>query len=161
MPITPDQPLTRAQEVQRLLKLYGPDDPRGAMDLLDRQFAALTSRAQMLLGLCGIVVTTTGFSGRIIAGTSRLAQLAIITGISFTLLAAAVVVWGVLHLRWITQQPGQLLEPWLDQCLAYRDRKLQCYRVGIVLLMLGLTAYVISIALMLWAPTAHAVTLTR
>ncbi|MGB7156722.1 MAG: hypothetical protein WBD40_01570 [Tepidisphaeraceae bacterium] len=38
----------------------------------------LHNRAQVLLALCGIVVTTTGFSGRLVAGTNAAAQWLII-----------------------------------------------------------------------------------
>ena len=144
--------LTRAEEARRILDHYGKDEFILIMEMLERQFTVLHNRAQVLLGLCGIVITTTGFSGRIIANTDKLAQLCIVVGVFLVLIAAAVVVWGVLHLRWLTIQPGESTEQWLHTCLTYRDRKTNSYRVGIALLLIGLTFYVIAIADMLLNP---------
>jgi hypothetical protein len=136
-------------------------DPAKMMEAMERQFTILHNRSQVALGLAGIVVTTTGFSGRIIAGTNRTGQVLIILGVGFTLLAAMLVVSGVLHLRWLTQQPGDLVRPWLETCLEYRDRKTRFYRVGIVFLLLGIGLYVAAIAVMLLNPSAGAVPMVR
>ena len=92
---------------------------------------------------------------RQIAGTNAAAQFLIIAGVSTVLVAAAVVVAGVLQLNWLTQMPGATLEARLLNSLAYRDRKVVCYRAGIVLLLLGLAMYVGAIAIMLANPHAN------
>jgi hypothetical protein len=143
--------LNRQEESQRILREYERRfEP--IMTMLERQFTVLHNRAQVLLTLCGIVISTTGFSGRIIAGTNRSAQLFIIAGVALVLLAAAVVVWGVLHLRWLTLQPGNSIEEWLQTSLEYRDRKTESYRVGITLMLIGLVLYAGAIAIMLRFP---------
>lgn len=152
--------LGRDDEADRILEMYGGDLPK-IMELLERHFVVLHNRAQVLLGLCGAVVTVTGFSGRIIAGTNRLAQVLVIGGLSLTLLAALVVVWGVLHLWWLTQHPGDLPRQWVISALAYRDRKTRAYRVGIILLIVGLALYVGAISVMLANPHGYAVPMTR
>lgn len=131
------------------------------MAMLERQFSVLHNRTQVMIGLCGVVITTTGFSGRIIAGTNFVAQLLIVNGISLVLLAAAVVVWSVLHLRWLTQQPGEDIRAWLMTVLSYRDRKTDAYRVGMALLLVGLTLYVAAIGVMLLNPERNVVQLNR
>ncbi len=73
----------------------------------------------MLLTLCGIVISTTGFSGRVIAGTNPMAQFLIIAGVGLVLLSAAIVVWGVLHLYWLTMQTGDDTRGWLISSLRY------------------------------------------
>ena len=87
-------PLTRDQEADRILSVYVNDLPN-IMTMLERQFVVLHNRAQVLLTLCGIVISTTGFSGRVIAGTNPMAQFLIIAGVGLVLLLAAIVVWGV------------------------------------------------------------------
>jgi hypothetical protein len=144
--------LTRDQEAARILREYEGKEFEGIMVMLERQFLVLHNRAQVLLALGGIIISTTGFSGRIIAGTNALAQGLIIAGVALVLLSAAVVVWGVLHLRWLTLQPGDTLEAWLRTCLDYRDLKTKAYRVGIVLMLLGITLYCAAIAVMLANP---------
>ncbi|MFT5423848.1 MAG: hypothetical protein ACI89L_001639 [Phycisphaerales bacterium] len=147
-------------EIDHMISLFG-TDAKGLYAVLEKQFSVLMTRAQVLMGLCGVVITTTGFSGRIIAGTSDLAQWLIISGISLTLAAAAVVVFGVLPLKWLTQQPGNTTDEWLAESLRYRDSKLRHYRVGVVLMLAGLTLYVAAIALMLAHPEADAVESAR
>jgi len=146
----PENP--RQEEINRILKIYGREDTRSIMEMVERNFMVLHHRSQVLLGLSGIVITTTGFSGRLIAGTNDLAKWLIISGVALVMAAAATVCYGVLHLRWLTQHPGSQIEQWLDTTLAYRDRKTRFYRVGIVMTMVGLTLYVGSIFVMLWYP---------
>ncbi len=142
----------RHEEIERIIQIYGRDDVRAIMEMVERHFMVLHHRSQVLLGLTGIVITTTGFSGRLIAGTNQLAQLLIISGVALVMAAAATVCYGVLHLRWLTQHPGTQVEHWLDTTLAYRDRKTRFYRVGIVMTMIGLALYVGSIFVMLCSP---------
>ena len=51
-------------------------------------------------------------------------------------------------------QLGETTEQWLMTALTYRDRKTRTYRVGIVLMLIGLTLYVGAIAILLLNPTA-------
>jgi hypothetical protein len=146
--------LSRDAEADRILRYYGGDAFPEIMAMLERQFVVLHNRAQVLLGLCGIVVTTTGFSGRLVAGTNAAAQWLIIAGVALVLCAAAIVVWGVLHLYWLTMQPGDSTRAWLLSSLAYRDRKTRAYRIGISLLLAGLTAYAAALSIMLLYPRA-------
>jgi hypothetical protein len=155
--------MTTEQEADRILAMYGRDAaavPR-IMELLERQFVILHNRAQVLLTLCGVVVTVTGFSGRIIAGTNRLAQVLIIGGVTLSLAAAITVVRGVLHLWWLTQHPGELPGPWVIHCLSYRDRKTRAYRVAILMLIVGLCLYVGAIAIMLLFPKIDTLPMIR
>lgn len=144
--------LTRDEEAHRILTEYGDSAFADIMEVLERQFAVLHNRAQVLLGLCGIIVSTTGFSGRLVAGTNILAQTLIIFGVGFVLLAAAVVCWGVLHLRWLTTQVGRGTREWLLNSLCYRDFKTNCYRVALVLLLIGLVLYSAAVSIMLLYP---------
>jgi hypothetical protein len=153
--------LSRKEECERIIRQFGAERMEPIMAMLERQFSVLHNRTQVMIGLCGVVITTTGFSGRIIAGTNFAAQLLIVNGISLVLLAAAVVVWSVLHLRWLTQQPGEDIRAWLMTVLSYRDRKTEAYRVGMALLLAGLTLYVAAIAVMLLNPERNVVQLNR
>lgn len=146
--------LTREGERESILARYGHERFEAIQGVIERQLDVLMSRSQLLLGLCGIAITTTGFSGRLIAGNSRLGQGLIIAGLALVLCAAAVLVWGVLDLTWITQRDSQFIDSWLMACLEYRDRKTLLFRMAIILLLIGLTLYVGSIAVMLWNPTA-------
>lgn len=141
-------------ECEYILKTYGAGGERmePVLSLIERQLAALHSRAQILLGFCGIVITTTGFSGRLIAGTSRPAQWCVVLGVTLVLAAAATMVRGALQLRWMTQQTHDDPRETVMRLLAYRERKTRAYAIGMMLMLAGLCLYVASIAMMLFAP---------
>ena len=144
--------LTRDEERARILREYAAAGFPEMMAMLERQFAVLHNRAQVLLGLCGIIISTTGFSGRLVAGTDVRAQWLIIAGVALVLLSAGVVCWGVLHLRWLTMQLGHDVSEWLDTSLRYRDTKTNAYRLGLLLMLLGLALYAAAIGIMLLHP---------
>jgi hypothetical protein len=149
---TPLLLLSREAEKESILSRYGHERFEAIQQLIERQLDVLTSRAQLLLGLCGIAITTTGFSGRAIAGTSRVGQVLIVGGLGLVLLAAAILVCGVLHLTFVTQHNSQFIDNWLMSSLEYRDRKMRRFRLAIVLLLIGLSLYVCAIAVMLLNP---------
>ena len=144
--------LRRTAEADRILAHYGPDALGEIMTMLERQFMVLHNRAQVLLALCGIIVSTTGFSGRNVAGTGPWAQRLIVTGVVGVLVAAAMVCFGVLHLRWLTMQPGEDVRVWLINSLGYRDLKTVTYRIGLIVMLLSIAAYVGAILIMLLHP---------
>jgi len=150
------QQLSRDQEHDRILREYAALPFDSVMAMLERQFALLHNRSQILLTLCGIVITTTGFSGRFIASTNRWAEYTVILSIVFALLSASIVVWRVLHLHWLTAQLGEDRSAWLKRSLAYRDQKTRGYRVGIWLLLVSLFFYVVAITIMLLNPPSAA-----
>jgi membrane-bound ClpP family serine protease len=147
--------ISRQQEVARLRKEYDASFPR-TMELLERHFAVLHNRSQVLLTLCGIVISTTGFSGRLIAGTNATAQALIVVGVVLILLSAVMVCYAVLHLRWLTIQAGDSFDTWLENSLRYRDLKTIAYRASLVVMLLGMTCYCGAIAIMLLHPYADA-----
>ncbi len=146
--------LTSEAEADRIIQEFGESSYLPIMEMLERHFLVLHNRAQVLLTLCGIIVSTTGFSGRNIAGTSTPAQVLVISGVLLVMIAAATVCWGVLHLRWLTMQPGQQLKDWLLVSLKYRDFKTRVYRIALFIMLIGLAAYVMAIIIMLLDPNA-------
>ncbi len=154
VPYKPDSviALPRQQEADRILASYGDDSMPRIMEMLERQFGVLHNRAQVLLALCGIIISTTGFSGRNVAGTGPWSQGLIVAGVALVLLSAGFVCWGVLHLRWLTMQPGQSVRDWLITSLDYRDYKTISYRAALLIMLVGMTAYVAAILIMLLHP---------
>jgi len=146
-------PYTGKDEARRLIDRLG-GEWKTVMELLERQFTVLHHRAQVMLGLCGIVITVTGFSGRLVAQTGAAARWLILVGIALVLAAAGTVVLGVLPLRWITQHPGDDLTQWTETVIAYRDRKTRRYRLAALIMIVGLALYVGAMGLMLAYPEA-------
>jgi hypothetical protein len=104
-----------------------------------------------MLSLSGIVITVTGFSGRTIAATSAVAQACIVGGLLVVLSAAAVAVYGVLRLRWLTQEIGGEALPMLERMIALRDRKARSLSIAMLLFVTGFSLYCLAVAQLLIA----------
>ncbi|MBM4783551.1 MAG: hypothetical protein GQE15_38240 [Archangiaceae bacterium] len=139
---------TRAEEIQRILKLTNSDTER-AFGLVERQLSVLVLRTQVMLSLSGIVITVTGFSGKAIAQTNELARTLVSAGILIVLAAAATAIGGVLRLKWLTQELGEDLHQTLDRMLRVRDEKSRFLSAALVLFIVGFSCYCIAIAQML------------
>jgi hypothetical protein len=152
------------EEARHILALARGDAQR-AFDHVERQHGVIVLRTQVLLSLCGIVITVTGFSGRTIAITGPLARAAIVAGLLTVLAAALVAVTGVLKLAWLTQhirtattggggrtEAGELTVDALAtvrSCLEQRDVKTRRLRLAMILFGAGFALYCVAIAQML------------
>jgi hypothetical protein len=137
-------------EAARILALTK-GDGFAALQVIERQLGVLVMRTQVLLSLCGIVITVTGFSGRAIAATSHTARLCISTGIFVVLAAAAVAIGGVLRLRWLTQEATADPHETLARGISIRNAKGRFLGVALVLFLIGFALYVAAIAQLLMA----------
>ncbi len=140
-------------EAKAILGLCG-NNPMSALEVAQKQLDVIYTRAQILMSLAGIVVTVTGFSGRLIAGTSTTAQAFLVAGLFVSLGSAIWVFLRVMPVRWVTVMLAENSEKALVHALVRRDRKTQAYRIGGLILFAGLVLYCISIALMLLHPAA-------
>ena len=153
--------LTRAEECDRLVQVFGPSDRIGLAAALERQFYTLHYRAQVLLAICGVmisasVVVTTGRTLRGSAAQYQYQNPALVVAGTLAVIAAAVLCGGVLGIRWVTAQPGPDLRGWLSATLAYRDSQTRYLRLGTVLILLSMLFFEIAsaIALMQFKNTA-------
>jgi len=137
-------------EARRILALAGADT-FSAFQVLERQLSVVVLRAQVLLSLCGIVITVTGFSGRAIAQTSLLARVSITGGIFVVLAAAAVALVGVLGLTWMTQTLTDDPLATLANAIQIRERKTRYLAVAQLLFVGGFALYCTAIAQLLMA----------
>lgn len=140
-------------EAKAILELAD-NNLKAALEIAERQLNTIYTRAQVLLSLAGMVVTVTGFSGRLIAGSSSLAQSFLVAGLFVSLISAIWVFLRVMPVRWVTIFLNQDPENALQETLIRRNRKTQAYAIGGTILCIGLVLYSISIALMLIDPIA-------
>jgi len=145
------------KEAVNLLRVYNQDLP-AILALLERQLNVLHMRAQVIIGFAAVAVTTTGFSGRLIAGTSTTAQVCIITGLMTVLLSCLLIFVRVMAVDWVISRriQDQALET-LKQIIYYRNCKTRAYRYGGYGIFIGLAIYAVAIAIMLLHPEALAV----
>jgi len=138
-------------EAQGILDLCGGDGLK-AFQIVQSQLATLVMRTQAILGLSGIVITVTGFSGKTIAQTSDMARTMVVAGLVIVLAAAAVGVGGVLRLRWSTQEIGGDPLATIARMIAIRDSKERFLQVALVLFIVGFSLYCFAVAQLLLAP---------
>ena len=120
-----------------------------SLEMLEKQLNVLQSRSQVLMTLAGVVLTITGFSGQRIAGTSRFAQICVITGLTVVLLSAIWIWRKVLSVKWITSDlSGEPIEI-LSRVIERRNIKTRAYMVGGFILCSGFVIYSIAFAKML------------
>jgi hypothetical protein len=126
-------------------ELYGADDYAKLFAVVRDAFALIQTRAQMLLGLATICLTITGFSGPRMAQASPYSRFFIAFGLSFVLASVIAIVTGPLRLRWITTWRVDSLDETLLENLRRRDSKTRFYRIATLLLLIGLTGYLLSL----------------
>lgn len=148
----PQALLATEAETAQILGIFGNDKP-GALAFLERQLNALHLRAQVVIGFAAVAVTTTGFSGRLIAGTHVTAQVCIITGLSIILAACLLIFVRVLSVEWVVSRYLQDdFAQSISQIIRYRNRKTAAYRIGSLGVFAGLCIYAVSIGIMLLNP---------
>jgi len=140
-------------EAQTILELCN-GDLMAALKVAEQQLNVVYTRAQVLMSLAGMVVTVTGFSGRLIAGSSALAQIFLVAGLFVSLSSAAWVFRRVMRVRWVTSLASENKDQALANALLRRNQKTAAYTIGGTLLFIGLLLYGISIAMMLLDPVA-------
>ena len=141
------------QEADAILELCN-GDLKAGLDIAQKHLDVIYTRAQVLMSLAGMVVTVTGFSGRLIAGSSHTAQVFLVAGLFVSLSSAIWVFLRVMRVRWVTVMLSEDKTMALQHALMRRDRKTKAYAIGGTVLCLGLVLYCISIALMLLDPVA-------
>ncbi len=122
--------------------------------ILDHQLSVLQSRAQVLVSIAGIVITVTGFSGRIIAGTHIVSQILVISGLLTVLASAVYILAKVMRIRWITgiMKDSDDSQESLMKILEMRNMKNYAFRIGSIILFVGLVFYCVAISIMLMNP---------
>lgn len=135
-----------AEETDQLIALH-PANETATRQELESQFATLHGRAQLLLGICGVLLTASVLitTGRIIGhGALALARLAgwllALAGLC-DIAATAIIVGGVLHIRWLTKEPTEDLRTYMMRAIAHRDAKTRAYHAALAIVMLSMLFY--------------------
>lgn len=141
--------LPEAEQLHRTFK----GEPGALIGFVERQLNTLHMRAQVVIGFAAVAITTTGFSGRLIAGTNTAAQFCIIAGLSLILFSCTLLFLRVLSIEWVV---SRYLQDDLLACISsmirYRDRKTSNFRLGCIGIFVGMTIYGIALSIMLLNP---------
>jgi hypothetical protein len=150
--MNPSAKVSVETEAAQLTQFFKNDGP-GGLALVERQLNAIHMRAQVVIGFAAVAVTTTGFSGRLIAGTNLLAQVSIIAGLAIILASCLTIFLRVLSVDWVISRAlGGDLDETLVRVLHSRNHKTRAYRFGSAGVFIGLTVYALAITIMLLNP---------
>jgi len=147
-------PLSRDQECERILQVHARDDFERISVVFDRQFRTIHNRAQLLLGICSVLISANVLvsAGRLIGRVSPSRPVVgfplLVAGV-LAITAAGVICSAVARVRWTTQQSGDDLRSWVLTNLAYRDAKTRAYRLSVWLVMLSMLAYQAAVTMAL------------
>ena len=139
------------EEAKKILSLTS-NDMLKALALLENQLNTLHTRAQVLMSLAGIVITVTGFSGRLIAATSLASQILVISGLITVLVSAVWVFVRIMGIRWVTSGLTTDYIDSLEKIIERRNKKTRSFSRGGIILCVGLFFYSIAFAMMLLNP---------
>ena len=133
-------------EAERLCALFEGARPQLIM-FLSGQLGVLKSQAQMIMGLSGLIVTVTGFSGHHMVRGGAPSTAAMITGIVFVLAGVTITLRTLGKLRWVTQDLGEDLTQTAQAVIVRRDAEQTALARAGVSVSLGLAAYLIAVVL--------------
>lgn len=139
------------EEAEKILKLHGGDFSKSLFQL-ESQLNVVQSRAQVIITLAGVVITVTGFSGRIIAATALHAQILIILGLLTVFASACYIVKNVMLIKWITTYLDDFGVSDLEKIISRRNIKTKAYLLGSQMLFWGLALYCLAMVIMLLNP---------
>ncbi len=144
---------SREEECKQLLAAYEANRFE-IVKAIESQFNTLHNRAQVLLAICGVLLTSSVMlmTGKLIGGPdlphlSTASRFMIVGGAS-DILAAVVAVGGVLRIRW-ESPPGRDLHSWVMTRLVYRDRKTRALHISITLLMVAMLLHQVAATIVL------------
>lgn len=134
------------EEARRLTELFA-DQPPALVAFLSGQLSVLKSQAQVLMGLSGLVVTVTGFSGHNMVRGGPWSTTAMVAGIGFVLVAVVVTLRALTRLRWVSQDLADDLNQTTVAVLTRRNSQQRSLLYGGACVAIGLASYLVSVVL--------------
>lgn len=134
------------QEAKRLVEMF--EGNRAAtVTFLSGQFAVLKNQAQILLGLCSVTITVTGFSGQHMVRGGPASTGAMVLGIGLILIAAVLTLRTISTLRWVSQDLTDDLIETASRVIQRRNRQQRALSWAGGFVALGLGGYLVAVVL--------------
>lgn len=135
-----------AEEARHLSKLYEGSEHL-LVPFLSGQLSIVKQQAQMLVGLCGLAVTVTGFSGAHMIRAGTTAAVTMVVGIFLILVGLVLCLRVLSQLRWVSQDLQDDLAA--TAALVIQRRNLQQHHVAHagVFVAVGLACYLAAVML--------------
>ncbi len=134
------------EEARRVHELFG-GQPAQLIQFLGGQMATVKTYAQVLVGLCGLTITVTGFSGAHMIRAGSLAAGLMVVGIACVLVGLIACIRTITHLRWVTQDLSDDLIATAEVIIARRNRHQRWVSRASVFVAAGLVAYLGAVSI--------------
>lgn len=132
-------------EAQRLIEVFEGRRPE-LLGFLSAQLSVLKTQASMMMGLAGLTITVTGFSGHHMVRAGRVSTAFMVAGVVGVLLAIVVTLQVMLRVRWLSQDlVGRDLLESVRVTILRRDLQQRGLRIAGAFLAIGLAGYLISV----------------
>jgi uncharacterized membrane protein YczE len=133
--------MSGVDEVKRLTALYDGSE-RELVAFLSGQLAVLKGQAQALLGIGGLCITVTGFSGHNMVNAGPTSAALMISGIGLITLAIGVAIRVLAGIRWVSQDLQEPVEELVSAVVSRRDRQQRALSLASLGVGVGLLLYV-------------------
>jgi len=133
------------EEARRLHALFGARPPE-LIAYLASQISTVKTYAQVLVGLCGLTITVTGFSGAHMIRAGSASAWLMVAGIALVLIGLVLCVRTITLLRWVSQDLRDDLVETAVIVLARRNRQQRGLSLAAVFVVGGLACYLAAVA---------------
>ena len=136
-------------EGRRVCALFS-QNPAELVAFLSGQLAVIKAQANMLVGLCGLAITVTGFSGAHMIRAGTVSALSMICGIALILIGLLICLRTLARMRWVTQDLAEDLVETATIVITRRNREQRNLFVSSSFVAAGLVAYLLAVVLAAW-----------
>lgn len=135
-----------SEEARRLHRLFA-DQPAQLILYLANQIATVKTYAQILVGLCGLTITVTGFSGAHMIRAGSIAAGLMVAGIAFVVIGLVICIRTITLLQWVSQELRDDLVETAIIVIRRRNRQQRALGRAAVAVAAGLICYLGAVSL--------------
>lgn len=133
------------EEARRLTRLFA-EQPVQLVQYLANQIATVKTYAQVLIGLCGLTITVTGFSGAHMIRAGSLASSLMVAGIALVVVGLVICIRTITLLRWVSQDLRDDLGETAVIVIQRRNRQQRAVSAAAVFVAGGLGCYLAAVS---------------
>lgn len=134
------------EEATRLRALFA-EQPAQFVQFLSNQMATVKTYAQVLIGLCGLTITVTGFSGAHMIRSGSTAAMLMVAGIALVMIGLIVCIRTITKLRWVSQELREDLIETAIIVIERRNRQQRLVSIAALFVAGGLACYLAAVSI--------------
>lgn len=133
------------EEAERIRRLF-PGQDGAFIQYLSGQLTTVKTYAQVLVGLCGLTVTVTGFSGAHMIRAGSLSATLMVLGIALVLVGLVLCLRALMVLRWVSQELRDDLVETAVVVIRRRNRQQRQVGLAAIFIASGLVCYLAAVS---------------